>query len=82
MAICFACLPVIWVYVTFHLRSIFLSTVSMINVAASILMATVIYKLIIGVGFFSFLHFLVILIIIGIGAVNTFLFNDTWKRTG
>ena len=79
MYICFACCGLIWLYVTLHLRSIFLSTIAMLNIATCVPISLVIYKLIIGIRFFSLLHILVFLIILGIGADNTFLFNDTWK---
>jgi predicted RND superfamily exporter protein len=80
MYICMAAGAFIWLYVTIHLRSLFLSTVSMLNIAISIPMGLIIYKLIIGIPFFCLLHILVVLIVLGIGADNTFLFNDTWTN--
>lgn len=79
MYICFAAGIFIWAYVTLHLKSIFLSTISMINIAISIPMGLVIYKIFLRIPFFCLLHILVVLIVLGIGADNTFLFNDTWK---
>ena len=81
MYLCIACLALIWLYVTFHLRSLFLSSVAMLNIATSIPMALVLYNLVFGISFFSLLHILVLLIILGIGADNTFIFNDTWNST-
>ena len=80
MILCFASFFFIWLYVAVHLQSIFLSSVSMMNIALSIPMGLVIYKMLIP--FFCLLHILVVLIILGIGADNTFLFNDTWKASG
>jgi predicted RND superfamily exporter protein len=80
MYLCMAAGAFIWLYVTVHLRSIFLSTISMLNIAISIPMGLVIYKLVLGIPFFCLLHILVVLIVLGIGADNTFLFNDTWRR--
>ena len=80
MNLCFACLAVIWLYVTIHLQSLFLSTVSMLNIGLSIPMGLIIYKIFLKIPFFSLLHVAVLLIILGIGADNTFLFNDTWNQ--
>lgn len=79
MKLCFACLIFIWLYVTLHLQSLFLSTISMLNIAASIPMGLIIYKTFLHIPFFSLLHIVVLLIVMGIGADNTFLFNDTWR---
>jgi len=80
MNLCFACLAFIWLYVTIHLQSLFLSTVSMLNIGLSIPMGLIIYKIFLKIPFFSLLHVAVLLIILGIGADNTFLFNDTWNQ--
>jgi len=79
MKLCFACLIFIWLYVTIHLKSLFLSTVSMLNIGLSIPMGLIVYKIFLKIPFFSLLHVAVVLIILGIGADNTFLFNDTWN---
>ena len=79
MYLCFGAAAFIWLYVTIHLRSIFLSTISMVNIAISIPMGLIIYKMILKIPFFCLLHILVVLIVLGIGADNTFLFNDTWR---
>ena len=78
MLLCVACLGFIWIYVTIHLKSLFLSSVSMLNIALSIPMGLVFYKIFLKIPFFSLLHILVVLFVLGIGADNTFLFNDTW----
>lgn len=82
MYLCIACLILIYLYVTIHLKSFFLSTVSMIiNIASAIPISLVMYKLIFQIQFFSLLHIVVVLIILGIGADNTFIVNDTWVST-
>ena len=82
MSLCFACLVFIWLYVTIHLRSLFLSTIAMANIALSVPMGLVIYRIFLKIPYFSILHVLVVLIILGIGADNTFLINDTWEHAG
>jgi predicted RND superfamily exporter protein len=79
MLLCLACLGFIWLYVTIHLGSLFLSSVSMMNIALSVPMGLVFYKVFLRIPFFSLLHILVVLFVLGIGADNTFLFNDTWE---
>ena len=79
LVLCLAAFGVIWLYVTIQLRSLFLSTVSMINIGVSVPMGLVIYKLIFGIPYFCLLHILVVLIVLGIGADNTFLYHETWK---
>lgn len=82
MSLTFACVGFIWVYMTFHLKSFFLSSMSMLNISMSIPVSLVIYKMIVGIEYFSVLNILIFLVVIGIGADNTFIFNDTWIHTG
>lgn len=70
-----------FIYMAIHLRSIFLATFSLINLMMSIPIALCIYKLILRVDYFSSLHFSAILIILGIGADDIFVFHDHWKNT-
>jgi len=72
-------LGTIWVFVTITLRSLFLSSVSMLNIGLSVPMGLVIYALIFRIPYFCILHVLVILIALGIGADNTFLYHESWK---
>ena len=51
----------------------------MINIGVSVPMGLVIYKLIFRIPYFCLLHILVVLIVLGIGADNTFLYHETWK---
>ena len=75
------CIIVIWLYVMFHLRSPFLSTVAMLNVAFSVPISLVLYKLVFRIEYFMISHILVVILAIGIGADNTFIFNDYWNST-
>lgn len=68
-------------YMTFHTGSLFLGFVSLINVFMSVPVALVIYSYIIGVPYFSSLHLSIVIIIVGIGSDDIFVFHDFWRST-
>ena len=47
----------------------------------SIPLTLVIYKFVFGIQYISFMHTLSVLIIIGIGADDCFVFHDNWKSS-
>ena len=65
-------------YMIIHTRSIFLAIASLINIFMSIPIALCIYTYIVKVNYFSSLHLSVIIIIVGIGADDIFVFHDSW----
>lgn len=81
MALSISCLACIWIYVTFHVKSFFLSSMAMLNIFLAIPVSLVTYKLVFGVTYFSYLHVATFLLMIGIGADNIFLLNDSWEHT-
>ena len=82
MYLALGCCAFVWAYMYLHIRSLFISTVAILNILLSIPTAIVVYKLIFRVPYFSILNVLVFLIVIGIGADNCFIFNDAWELTG
>jgi len=66
---------------TIHTGSLFLSFVSLINVFMSVPMTLVIYTYVVGVYYFSSLHLSVVIIIVGIGSDDIFVFHDFWRST-
>ena len=64
-----------------YMRSIFLSTVGIMVVCMGIPVSLFIYKQILGVTYFSNIHVAVIVIIIGIGADDIFVFHDAWLHS-
>ena len=66
-------------YMCFHMQSIFLAFVSLFNVVMSIPITMVIYRYALGVTYFSNPHLSIIIVIIGIGADDIFVFHDIWK---
>ena len=72
---------VVYLYMAFHLGSIFLATTSIINIVMSIPISLVIYNYVFFITFFSSTHLSAFVIIIGIGADDIFVFHDFWQTT-
>lgn len=68
-------------YMTFHSGSFFIAVCSLINVTMSIPVAMVIFNLVLRVSYFASLHIAVLVVIIGIGSDDIFVFHDFWKNT-
>lgn len=79
MAICLLCGIFIWIYMVVHVKSIFIATMSMINIFMSIPISIIIYNYVFGIKYFALLHLLVIIIVLAVGADDIFVFNDMWK---
>jgi hypothetical protein len=79
LAVCFGCGIFIWLYIIFHVQSIFIATMSMLSIFASIPLSLILYNYVFRVNYFSLLHNLVIIIVLAIGADDIFVFNDMWK---
>lgn len=66
---------------TIHTRSFFLAVASLINIFMSIPIAICIYTYFFKVTYFSSLHLSIIIIIVGIGADDIFVFHDCWQNS-
>lgn len=78
LLICLMCGIFIWLYLIFHIRSFFVGSFAMINIFMSIPLTVVVYHYIFGIKYFALLHNLVIIIELGIGADDVFVFYDAW----
>lgn len=65
-------------YMTVHMKSFFLAFLSIINLFFAVPVTLMIYTYIFGVGYFSTIHVAVIIVVIGIGADDVFVFHDFW----
>lgn len=63
-------------YIIIHTRSLFLGVFSLLNVCMSIPITLVLYKLVFGIHYFSNIQISAIIIIIGIGADDIFVFHQ------
>lgn len=70
-----------WLYLTFHMKSFFLSLASLINIFMSIPIGLVIYKMIFKVNYFTTYHLGIIFLILGVGCDDVFVFHDFWLET-
>jgi len=66
---------------TYHTESFFLALISLLNIFMSIPVTLVIYTYVVGVTYFSSLHLSVVIIIVGIGSDDIFVFHDFWRST-
>jgi hypothetical protein len=64
-----------------HTKSFFLAVASLINIMMAIPIALCVYTYFFGVSYFSSIHLSVIIIIVGIGADDIFVFHDCWQNS-
>jgi len=63
----------------FHMKSVFLAFISLTNIMISVPITMVIYHYLLGITYFSNPHLSIIIVIIGIGADDIFVFHDIWE---
>lgn len=68
-------------YMIFHTKSLFLSVVSLTNVIMSVPISLYVYSELLGIDYFSSMHLSVIIIIVGIGSDDIFVFHDNWQNS-
>lgn len=66
------------IYMILHTRSIFLAVVSLVNVVMCVPISLFIYSEVFKIDYFSSMHLSVIIIIVGIGSDDVFVFHDSW----
>jgi hypothetical protein len=66
-------------YMTFHMESLYLASSSLFNVVMSLPVALVIYRFVFGVTYFSSIHVTILIVVVGIGADDVFVFHDIWE---
>ena len=68
-------------YMTIHMKSFFLAFTSIINLFFAVPITLVIYTYILQIDYFSIIHISVLIVIIGIGADDVFVFHDFWMSS-
>jgi hypothetical protein len=66
----------VYLYVAFHLQSIFLASVSMVGIGLSYPVSTFINRFIMQITVFNFINYIAIFVILGIAADDVFVFTD------
>lgn len=74
--VCLACL----FYMIIHTRSVFLAVVSLANVLMCVPISLYIYNELFKIDYFSSMHLSVIIIIVGVGSDDVFVFHDNWQN--
>lgn len=63
-----------------HLRSVFLGLISLFNMFMTVPITLIIYKKVLLVSYFSSIHLSVVIIIVGIGCDDIFIFHECWQK--
>eukprot|EP01084_Bolivina_argentea_P180297 311480_1 len=72
---------IVLVYMSIHLNSIFLSSLSLIQILMSFPLAFFFYRLILGIPHYDTLSSLIIFVLLGVGADDVFVFTDAWSQS-
>jgi hypothetical protein len=70
----------VYIYITIHLESIFLSSLGMLQVLLDFPVGFLIYNEIFRIKYYANLHILIIFILLGISADNFFVFTDAFNQ--
>ena len=81
MALAVGSLTFIFLFVTLHTRTLWVSSFAIMGIITSFVCANLIYRLALQFVYFGFFHILAIFIILGIGADDVFVFYDAWRLT-
>ena len=68
------------IYMTVHTKSFYLGFTSLMTVCMSIPISLCIYSFICRIPYFESLHLSIIIVIVGIGSDDVFVFHDAWKN--
>jgi hypothetical protein len=71
----------VFVWVRVHTQSTFITTMGMTQIVLSMTVGTFIYGTVFGIGYFHFLHLLIIFLVLGIGADDIFVYTDAWRQS-
>lgn len=64
------------IYTMIHLKSIFLGLISLFNMFMTVPITMLIYKKILQISYFSSIHLSIVIIIVGIGCDDIFIFHE------
>ena len=70
---------VVYAYVTFHTKSVFISTFAMSMILFAFPVTLVLYRLVFSITNLSSLHLMVVFVVLGVGADDIFVLWDAWQ---
>jgi len=71
----------VWSYMWWHIGSFLTATLGMFEIMMSVPLALLIYRIWIGITYFSTMNLLAVFVILGIGADDIFVYVDAYKRS-
>ena len=71
----------VFLYLSFHMRSFFLASFSILLIIFSFAITQSIYIWILGIQYFQTLHFMAVFLVLGIAADDIFVFHDAWIQS-
>jgi len=74
-----ASIAFVFFWMAYQMKSLFLASLAMFQIVISIPVSIVVYKNVFQIPYFSFLHILVVFLVLGIGADDIFVFYDGWR---
>eukprot|EP01084_Bolivina_argentea_P169144 293247_1 len=77
----FLAIVVVWLYMSYHLQSFFLSSGAMFGILMSFPSAYFVYRVVFSVPIFDTLSTLIIFVLLGVGADDVFVFTDAWSQS-
>lgn len=78
---CVLAVGVVWLVMLIHMRSLFLSSLALLQVLLSFPVAFFIYRIVLGIELFGGLQAVAIFIVLGVGADDCFIYVDAFKET-
>ena len=75
------CIVCVYSYIAIHTRSLVMASVAMWEIVLSIFVAFFWHRLVFQVRFFQFINFLIVFVVLGIGADDVFVFIDAYRQS-
>jgi protein dispatched 1 len=72
---------VVLVYMSFHMKSLIIGSLCMIQVVMSVPVTAILFRKGLGIDYMCAMHIFSVILVLGIGADNIFVFHDHWKHT-
>ena len=72
---------VVFIYVSFHVKSIFVASTAMSQILFSFPITLVLYRIVLNVNNVSSLHLMIVFVVLGISADNIFVIWDAWCQS-
>jgi hypothetical protein len=81
ISLLFASFTLVFIYVAFHLQSLFLASITMLGIVLAYPTTIFINRFIMQITIFNFINYIAVFVILGIAADDVFVFTDCWKQS-